>query len=131
MYGPPAACLRQAQHLAGDWVQVDLVEAGPRGQAGHGHHVAHQRVQEAGAHGGAHVADGQDEAGGGACGRTGMGEGCAACWVKVAGGLLESRGPLPRLISAKWQHLPSSRSPSAVQQVLPPHFASPLWRHVA
>ena len=60
---PLHASSRQA-HDAAAGVQVNVIEAGAGGQAGHHHHVAHQGDEEAGAHRRAQVPDRQHEAGG-------------------------------------------------------------------
>lgn len=70
MAGPAALTpSREAHDLARGHVNVDVVEAGARGQARHGHHAAHEWEHKAGAHGRAHVPDGQHKVGGRACAR--------------------------------------------------------------
>ncbi len=67
---PPAAAAhkliwlasRQADNAASDGINVDVIEAGARGQAGHHHHVAHQGNEEARAHARAQVPDRQHKA---------------------------------------------------------------------
>mmetsp|Transcript_14930 Transcript_14930/g.38363 ORF Transcript_14930/g.38363 Transcript_14930/m.38363 type:complete len:613 (+) Transcript_14930:23-1861(+) len=65
----------EANHLARLQVQVDVIVGGAGGQARHGHHGADEREDEARAGGGAHVADGQHEAAGGALDLGVVGEG--------------------------------------------------------
>ncbi len=54
--------LEQADHPAGFQVEVHVVEDGAGGQAGHGAHLAAERVEEAGADAGPDVADREDVA---------------------------------------------------------------------
>lgn len=66
-YIPQHSSLAQAQDAASLWFDVNVVEAGPSGQARHGHHVAHQGVQEACTNRCPDVPDGQREATGSTC----------------------------------------------------------------
>lgn len=59
---PLAHSSAQAHNAPGLWLYVNIVEARPRWQARHRHHVANQGVQEASAHRGTHIPDGKGEA---------------------------------------------------------------------